>query len=194
LKQPELWKYEAIVMVMFGLGPTLAGCSLSAGPMTGVMAEKGIVNVGGKLDGHVYLSQTTAGVIAGVEGQVASKVDGNCPCSQWRSIAELGYGKPPTTLSTPVGWELLLLGGLGRMPDGEGRVSLAGATGLQFALPVRLAQRRELWQADDYVGTRLELAPDVTALLAVPTNSATANVELSVGLTVRGYLYAAVLP
>jgi len=169
----------------------LDGCAVGGGPMTGVMAETGAVNAGGKLDAHVHFSEST-GVILGVEQQVERRV---APGSsvQWRTLGKLGYGNLITP-SRVLGEELFLVGGFGRAPDRDGRLACAVLAGVQLAAPLSLARRREPWQSDDYARTWLELVPDVTGVLDVPTGGATANVEVSAALSLRVHLYSAVLP
>jgi len=161
--------------------------------MTGATVEKGSLSVGGKAAAHLHFSQQR-GLAVGVEGQAASVVHGSCPCTQWRSLAKIGYEAAPTAVSRSVGIELFALGGLGRMPDADAHVGLSGIAGMQLAAPIRLSRGSEIWQADYYAGTELELVPDITTLVAIPTSGAPANAELALGISIRGYLYSAVLP
>jgi hypothetical protein len=160
------------------------------------MSTRRTTNVGAKLDARFNPTEQP-GIVAGVQGQMVSKLDAACPCMQTRGLASFGYSSAPERTSASfVGVEFLTLVGFGRMPSASGALASGLIAGGQVVLPIRLAKRSELWDADEYVGTRVELAPDVTLLGFSPTSGANRSAlgEVSVGLSLRFHQYSAVLP
>jgi hypothetical protein len=173
-----------------------AGCSLSVGPHTGIMTAHGTVNEGVKLDARFNPTEKP-GVVAGIQSQAVTRLTGACPCAQSRTLLTVGYSSAAErTQSHRLGFEFFLLEGLGNMPTASGPVAYGFLSGAQIAVPIRLAARREAWEADEYAGSNFQLVPDVTAIGHLPLEGTDHELvgELSFNLSFRVHFYTAVLP
>jgi hypothetical protein len=162
------------------------GCAVSLGAV-GAITGRGQPEVGGKLAEQLQFANS-AGLSVGAQEQKSDH--------GWQALATAGYSKVPTYTSPAIGWEVVGLAGGGQLHVTDQVTKSGFLFGAQLKVPIRLTRGRELWQADDYVGTTWQLVPDAAVLGLLPLGEANCRVEYEVvlGLSLRFYLYTVMIP